>query len=252
LLSRGGTRAKDNEIVSKADEPETGLYQSLIQNVEDNVGQERGDNPTLGSALIRGTRVILVIVDNLGCEKFAEDLQDVTISDILGHQVDDEFVRDVVEKVMDVGVNNPPVAILMGIKNGLDSLVSVATWAKAKGGLRESRFEDGFKEGTNHLLGHPVTDGGNAQSAQFALTLWDVDAEQGRGVVMTTMFEVIHEGSEVLFEISFEHNNRDPVHARSALVALDLLEGFAHARHINTAGEGVDLTTFLIRHTSRP
>jgi hypothetical protein len=145
----------------------------------------------------------------------------------------------------DVGVNDEPVAIVKGSKNSLDGLVRVATWAEAKGFLGERRVKDGFKEGANDLLSHPVPDGGDTQGSRFALALWDVDPQEGLGVVVASVFEVVHQGGEVLFEIGLEHRNRHPIHTGSSSIAFDLLEGFAHTGHIDTSREGVDLMAFL-------
>ena len=109
--------------------------------------------------------------------------------------------------------------------------MGITTWAEAKRALSERRFKDGFKEGTDDLLSHPIADGGNAQGSPFSSALGDVDSAQGCGVVMATMLEVIHQGGEVLFEISLEHLDRHPVHTGRTAVALNLVESVKHPRY---------------------
>ena len=65
-----------------------------------------GRSDCLGNADYR-----LYILNNLGCEKLAEELQDVTIGNPLSHQVNNESVKDVVEEGLDVNLDDNPAAI---------------------------------------------------------------------------------------------------------------------------------------------
>ncbi len=42
---------QDDEIVSVANEPNIGLYQTLVKNIENDVRQQRGDNAPLRRAM---------------------------------------------------------------------------------------------------------------------------------------------------------------------------------------------------------
>jgi hypothetical protein len=58
----------------------------------------------LRCALVR--REERVVLPNLGSEELAEDLQDITVGNPFGDQIDDEFVGDSVEEGLDVGVHH--------------------------------------------------------------------------------------------------------------------------------------------------
>jgi hypothetical protein len=96
LFGRGAVRAKDDEIIRIADKPETGLCQSLVQNIENDVSQQRGDNTPLRRAFNRWVEGTLL--PHSRREEFAEYLQDIAVSYPLGHQVKDQLVRNIVER----------------------------------------------------------------------------------------------------------------------------------------------------------
>jgi hypothetical protein len=96
LFGRGAVRAKDNEIIRVADKPETGLCQSLVQNIEDDASQQRGDDSPLRRAFDRWVEETLL--PHSRREEFAEYLQDIAVSYPLGHQVNDQLMRDIVER----------------------------------------------------------------------------------------------------------------------------------------------------------
>ena len=113
LFCRGEVRAQDHEIVGITDGTEAVVYQTMVQEVKDDIGQQGGDNPALRCALVRGEERI--VLPHLGSEEFAEDLQDITVGNPFGDQIDDEFVGDGVEEGLDVGVHHEGGALPMSL-----------------------------------------------------------------------------------------------------------------------------------------
>ena len=182
-------------------------------------------------------------------EELAEDAQDITVGDPFSHPIDDEVVGDVVEEGLDVSIHDPPVPGSVGGEYCFNRLMSVAARAKAKQALREVWLEDGFKERMHDLLSHPVSDGGDAQRTQFAFAFGDIGSAEGGGVVAPFMFEVEHQGGEVVVQIGFKRADVHLIHPGSPAIAFDGLKGAAHASHVNSSGQGMDFTALVGQRT---
>jgi hypothetical protein len=84
---------------------------------------------------------------------------------------EDEFVGEVVEESLNIGVYHPLETVGMSCAESLNCLMSVTARTEAKRELREVWFE----KRTNHFLSHPNSDRGDAQRTKFAFPFWNVD-----------------------------------------------------------------------------
>lgn len=194
--------------------------------------------PPLGSA--GGGGVEIQPIHHACRKKLAEDTQDISVSNALGNTIENEVVRDVIEASLDVGVNDPFEPVGMSLTESLNRLVRIAARTEAKRELREVRLEDGFKDGANHFLSDPVSDGGNAQRTKFAVPFRDEDPAQGRGVVAASVFEVKHQGGKIVVQVGLESANADLIYPGGSAIAFDRLEGSVQSVKVNQPGERVE------------
>ena len=126
--------------------------------------------------------------------------------------------------------------------------MSVTAGTEAKRELREVRLEEGFKNGANHLLSHPVSDSGDAQRTKFAFSFRDEDPAQGNGAVASA-FEVEHQGGEIVVQVGLESADTDLVHARRAAIALDRKKSAAHTIQVDASREGMEFRQLVGQKT---
>jgi len=96
LFSVSVATAQDHEIVGIAHEAVASECHSLVKQVQDDVCQERRNHPALGRA--RQRRKKRTVFHNASREKFAKDMQDITIGHPFRHAVEDEVMGDVIER----------------------------------------------------------------------------------------------------------------------------------------------------------
>ena len=85
-------------------------------------------------------------------------------------------------------------------------------------------LEERAQEEADHLLGHPVADGGDPQRTRLALTLGDMDATQGEGFIRPIL-QAPHQGEQVVYEVSLEGLDALPVNPRGSAIPPDVAEG---------------------------
>ena len=90
LLSLAVRATQDHEIIGIAHEAEAGLCQTLVEAVEDDVGEQRTDDAALGSA--GGGRVKLQPFHHARREKLMENMQDIAVCDTLGDAIEDQVM----------------------------------------------------------------------------------------------------------------------------------------------------------------
>jgi hypothetical protein len=239
LLCGGSGSAQDNEVVGISHDAKAKKYQPLIQDVQDNIRQEGRDDPALRSAL--GGRENSPVLHEPSREKLSDEAEDVAIGNPFGNQVDDDLSVEVVVAGLDIAVGDDAETGIEAGQNGFNRLVGVTTWSEAVRAVSECGFENRLDEATNDLLSDSIPHGGNAQWAQFSVSLRDVDTTYGRRLVGTAVFEVVHKGEQVLFEVGLEHRNCDAIYPRDPAILLDLLESPDHQVSINTPRKRVDL-----------
>lgn len=237
LFSLGVRAAQDHEIVGIAHEAQARLCQTMVEAVKNDIRQERRNDAALRSARRGGAEV--PPLHHASREKFTDDAQDIAVSDALGDAIEDEVMGDVVEEGLDVSIHDPFETGGMSRADSLDCLVSITARTEAKRELREMRLEEGFENGTNHLLSDAVSDRGDAQRAKFAIPFRNEDPTEGGGVVAVIVLEVEHQGGKIVVEIGFKSANADLVHPGSAAIAFDGKKSAEHSVEINQTGEGV-------------
>src|SRR5919198_3488513 len=92
--------AENHEVVGVSHEPKARVMHLPIQVVEDNVGQEWGNHPTLWSA--NGSGFKDSIVHHTRREKVLDKAENVAVSNTLGHRLHNDFVREVVKEAANV------------------------------------------------------------------------------------------------------------------------------------------------------
>ena len=60
---------------------------------------------------------------------------------------------------------------------------------------------------------------------------------------MTLVFEVEHQGDQIVVQVGFKRLDVHLVYSSDAAIALDRLKGAPHASEVNSTGEGMDFTT---------
>jgi len=237
LLGESVRTAQDHEIVGVTHEAQARLCQTLVEQVEDNIRQERRNDAALRSARSGGAK--LQPLQHASREKLTEDAQDVAVSDALGDAVEDEVMGDVVEEGLNVSIHDPFEPGGMSRADGLNRLVSVAKRTEAKRELREVRLEERFEKRTNHLLSHAVSDSGDAQRTKFAIVFGDKDPTEGGGVIAFIVLEVEHQGGEIVVQVGLEGANTDFIHPGSAAIAFDGQKSAVHEVDVDIPSQGV-------------
>ena len=102
--------------------------------------------------------------------------------------------------------------------------MAVATGPEPVRVVVKQPLEERAQEEANHLLGHPVADGGDPQRTRLALTLGDMDATQGEGFIRPIL-QTPHQGEQVVYEVALEGLDALPVNPRGPAIPPDVAEG---------------------------
>jgi len=167
---------EDDKIIGVSDMPPAFGFDFLIKGVEDNVGEQGGDDATLRSTL--GRDADDATVTNSGFEEGNEETNDTAVCDSgadLGYH---NLVGNSVEEGGDIRIDNEAEALSGVLNYGSDSVMSFATWPEAVTPMGKERFEEGRQDLIDRLLTHAVGNNGNTQWAHLlgVRGLGDVDA----------------------------------------------------------------------------
>jgi len=196
-------------------------FDGLIEGIEDNVGEQRGDDATLRSTLSRDADD--ATVTDTGFKEGLQKTNNTAVCDAgtdLGYH---NLVVNSIEEGGDVCVNDAAKTILSVLNCGCDSVVCLATWSEAEASIREMGFEDRGQDLINRLLTHAVDYDWNTQRALLLGVgrLGDVDSTN------QLRFEaVLHELtlklSQVGFCVLFEGADSHPIEAMGTFIGADL------------------------------
>jgi hypothetical protein len=233
LFSLGQVAAQDHEIIGIAHEAQARLCQGVVEQVEDNIRQERRNDPALRSARSGGEKS--APIHDASGEKPTDDAQDIAVCHAFGDTIEDQVMGDVIEESLNISINDPFETCGMSRANSLNRLMSTTTRTEAKRELREMRLKDGFEKSTNDFLSDPVSDGGDAQRTKFAFPFRDVDPAQRGGAVATFVFEIEHQVDKIVVETGFKCTDANFINPSSAAITLNSLKGLAHTVKVNTS-----------------
>jgi site-specific DNA recombinase len=118
------------------------------------------DLPTLRCPLPCGPHFALF--HHAGLEKLRDEVQDVSISNLAGHQVENTVVRDTVKESFEISIHHHAISLLVQLDELRHGRVATATPAKAMRAVMKGRFKDRFDQGTNDLLGYSTPYGGDS------------------------------------------------------------------------------------------
>src|SRR5437867_8095360 len=140
LLSLGLGLAQHDKVISIAHEAVAELVELPIQMVQDDVGQQRAGDASLGSANCGGLEH--AIFHHTCAKEFLDEVKDVAVGDLSRDRFLDERVGQVIETADDVGIENNSIAFCVVFHSQLQGLMAVASWTEAKGRLVEQRLEE--------------------------------------------------------------------------------------------------------------
>src|SRR4030095_12277434 len=112
--------------------------------VEDDVSQQRTDDSSLGSANRGGLEH--AIFHHASAKEFLNQTQDVAVGDLGRHCLHDDSVGKVIEKGLDVGIENDAIARSMEFEHLVQCLVAVASPAEAEGRVVKQPLEDRLEQ----------------------------------------------------------------------------------------------------------
>ena len=191
----------DHEVVRVADEPvgcATTLADALapvhsvpiashscgeviVEDGQGDVGQQRGEDPTLRGA---GDRVRFgpVLGEDPGLQERLHQRQDALVPDSAPHPVHEGRVVDLVEARLDVRLEHPLVAewVCEVVDLG-DRVLRSAPRAEAVGTRLEVRLEDRLEHQLQSRLHDPVPNGRDTQPAQLAAAFGIIRSRTGNG-----------------------------------------------------------------------
>jgi hypothetical protein len=212
---------EDDEIISVSDVPPAFGFNLLVEGVEDNVGEQRGDDASLRSTL--GGDADDAMVTNTGFEEGFEKTDDTAVCDPGTDAGYNNLVVNSVEEGGDICVDDVDEAIPCVPNCGCNSVVSLATWSEAETSIREKRIEDRSQDLIDRLLTHAVDYDGNTQRALLlgVRSLGDIDATD-RMRYEAVFHELALQLSQMGFRIFFEGADSHPIESMGTLVGPDL------------------------------
>ena len=203
LLGLGLRRAKDQEIIRETDKPKVGLRQSQVKLMKNDISEEGRNDPTLGRTARNSVED--AILKHASREKLPDKGEDVTISDPLRDQVNNEVVVDIIEASRNIGINHKLETIIPKLNDGFDSLMLVTPRTEAERKVRESWLKDGFKQSLEDSLSDPIPDSGDAQRAELPFPFREVDPAEGLGLITPPLFKVSHQSGKILLKNGLKH-----------------------------------------------
>jgi hypothetical protein len=237
--------AENDEIVSVANKLQAGFFELPIQVIEDDVGQQGRDDPSLGRADV-SRHADTVLHDARGKKSFDES-ENVAIGNFCGDCRHNDAMREVVKEPLDVGIENELETLIVETQSRFQGLMAVAPRAEAVGRVMKQGFKDRRQQAANHLLSHTVFDGWNAEGAKLRFIFGNEGAPQRVGL-KRTLFQLPQQSLEILFKVGLEHPNADLVDSRGATIALDGFETVTQQSAGDASGEGVGFDFTLLDH----
>ena len=158
----GGGMALDHDdaVIGIAGETEVPRLKFLVELVEHDVGEKRGEVSSLRGSLLR--RLEAFSDHHSRLEELPYQRLGVAVADDPSDKAHQPVLRDVVEELLEVDVDNPYIAvveILQGLHNGV---LTSPSRPEAVGAVAEDGFEDGREHLCDCLLDDPVDYRGNA------------------------------------------------------------------------------------------
>jgi len=196
-------------------------FDCLIEGIEDNVGEQGGDDATLRSTLSRDADD--ATVTDTGFKKGLQKTNNTTVCDAgtdLGYH---NLVVNSIEEGGDVRVDDTAKTILSVLNCGCDSVVGLATRSEAETSIREMGFEDRGQDLIDRLLTHAVDYDWNTQRALLLGVgrFGDVDSTN-RLRFETVLHELTLKLSQVSFCVLFEGADSHPIEAMGTFIGADL------------------------------
>jgi hypothetical protein len=240
LFGLGAVLTKHDEVVGVAHEAQPELIEMPVKPVEDDVGQQGGDDSALWRAL--GSRQEPTVFKHSAAEKAFEEVEHFTICHMISKGLEDNLVREVIEEALDICIQNDFKTRGVQLQSMADRHVAVAALDKAEGSRMEERSEDRVQEPTEDFLSDSVFDHGDAQGSElsFISILRNIDPAQRQGL-KGAIFEFPHQSMEVVHEVSLIHLDANLIDPCGASIALDGLEGVTHETNIDSADQGMSL-----------
>ncbi len=107
----GAGLTQNHEVIGITHEAKAALVELPVQIVEDDVGQQGTDDPPLGGA--RRCRLEDALFHHSGAKKLLNQAQDVAVRHLCGQSCHDDRMGQVIEKPLDVGIQDNPVLFPM-------------------------------------------------------------------------------------------------------------------------------------------
>jgi hypothetical protein len=240
LFGLGAVLTKHDEVVSVAHEAQAELFEVPVEPVEDDVCQQGGGNSALWRAL--GGRQEPTVFKHSAAEKAFEEVEHFTVCDMITNGLKDNLVRKVIEKALDICIQNDLKTRGVQLQSMVYGHVAVAALDEAEGGRMEEWSEDRVQEPAEHFLGDSIFYHGDAEAAKlrFVSILRNIDPAQRQGLIRA-IFEFPHQSMEVVHEVSTEHLDANLIDPGGASIALDGLKGVTHETNIDSANQGMGL-----------
>ena len=153
-MTRSFAAHVDVAIVGVAHERQAPLFQFPVQLVEDEVGEQGRKRAALRSTLFR--RPYQAVLQNPGVEKRPDQLEQPLVGHPLGDARHQTIVVDPVEKLLQVDIHDPAVALGDNLLGPGDGLVGVALRAESVAVLGERRVPSLLEYLQDRLLHQPV------------------------------------------------------------------------------------------------
>src|SRR6185436_21014341 len=141
------------------------LVELPVQMVQDDVGQQRADDASLGSADRGGFEH--AVFHHPRAKEFLDEVKDVAVGDLSRDCFLDKPMGQVVKTADDVCVENISKAFIVVFDGQLQGLMAVASRTEAGGRLVKQRFEDRLEQAAQDLLSNAIADRGDTERAEF-------------------------------------------------------------------------------------
>ena len=105
------------------------------------------------------------VFEHTCCQKLLNEIQDIAVGHFFGHSVDDQFVRDVIEKAGDVRIESDAVSVFVVRQHSLNRHLTTATGSEPERAIVKHWLEDRLQEGAHNLLSNSISHSRNAQRA---------------------------------------------------------------------------------------
>ena len=205
----------DDAVVRIACETEVPRLKFFVELVEHDVGEKRGEVSSLRGSLLR--RLEVVSDHHSRLEELPYQRLGVAVADDPSDKAHQPVLRDVVEELLEVDVDDPYVAvveILQGLHNGV---LTSPSRPEAVGAVAEDGFEDGGKHLCDCLLDDPVYHRGYAELPFPAVGLGYLDPSHRLWLVRSRPY-LSFDFLEVFLQVGIEFLRPHPVHAKGTAV----------------------------------